>query len=285
MATRIDELSEVLSLAPVEGSEDEFRGLSHWMMTGRVFGGQIVAQGLQAAALTVPDGRLPHSLHGYFLRAGDTQYPVDFQVERLHDGNSFSARRAQAAQQGVPIFSMIASFQTIDDGAEHSLTMPFDITPPEDLDNALEQNDILAALPPNQWSQFNCVDLRYVQSPLFFTVKEREPRQQVWIRITDDIEPNQIAQRVALAYATDYAIMEPVLRVHNSPWMNPNARTASLDHAIWFHRDVNVNEWLLYDVSSPTSQGGRGLCEARIWNRSGALVATVAQEAMLRLLA
>lgn len=280
----VHDLNDLLNLDQDPDHKDRFIGRSHWMPTGRVFGGQIVGQGLQAMAHTIPDDRLPHSLHGYFLRAGDTQLPVEFDVERIHDGRSFSSRRAVARQSDQPIFSMMASFQTNDRGAEHSISMPTGIPAPETLPSSLDLLESLGALPENQWSQYNGVELRHVTSPVFVSVDaDRRPIQQVWFRAHDHVTGDQMQHRVALAYASDYAIMEPVLRVHGSPWVNPDSRTASLDHAIWFHRDVDINDWLLYDISSPTSQQGRGLCEARIWSRDGRLVATVAQEVMFRL--
>lgn len=264
-------------------TEDIFTGPSQWMPLGRVFGGQVLAQSLMAAMHTVEPERVIHSMHGYFLRPGDVEHPITFSVDRLHDGRSFSTRRTHAFQNGEPILSLIASFQTRDDGLEHQLAMPSDLPDPESLPSTA---DVLGKVDHDvarYWASERAFDMRHVPSPIYLEVEgERVPRQAVWMRafgrLPDD--PNQ--HRAALAYASDYSILEPILRAHGVAWTAPGLKIASLDHAMWWHRDARVDEWLLYTQESPSAAGGRGLSLGRIYTRDGVLVASVAQEGMVR---
>jgi acyl-CoA thioesterase-2 len=264
-------------------TEDIFTGPSQWMPLGRVFGGQVLAQSLMAAMHTVEPERVIHSMHGYFLRPGDVEHPITFSVDRLHDGRSFSTRRTHAFQNGEPILSLIASFQTRDDGLEHQLAMPSDLPDPESLPSTA---DVLGKVDHDvarYWASERAFDMRHVPSPIYLEVEgERVPRQAVWMRafgrLPDD--PNQ--HRAALAYASDYSILEPILRAHGVAWTTPGLKIASLDHAMWWHRDARVDEWLLYTQESPSAAGGRGLSLGRIYTRDGVLVASVAQEGMVR---
>jgi acyl-CoA thioesterase-2 len=264
-------------------TEDIFTGPSQWMPLGRVFGGQVLAQSLMAAMHTVEPERVIHSMHGYFLRPGDVEHPITFSVDRLHDGRSFSTRRTHAFQNGEPILSLIASFQTRDEGLEHQLPMPTDLPDPESLPSTA---DVLGAIDHDvarYWASERAFDMRHVPSPIYLEVEgERVPRQAVWMRafgrLPDD--PNQ--HRAALAYASDYSILEPILRAHGVSWTVPGLKIASLDHAMWWHRDARVDEWLLYTQESPSAAGGRGLSLGRIYTREGVLVASVAQEGMVR---
>jgi len=264
-------------------TEDIFTGPSQWMPLGRVFGGQVLAQSLMAAMHTVEPERVIHSMHGYFLRPGDVEHPITFSVDRLHDGRSFSTRRTHAFQNGEPILSLIASFQTRDEGLEHQLAMPADLPDPESLPSTA---DVLGKVDHDvarYWASERAFDMRHVPSPIYLEVEgERVPRQAVWMRafgrLPDD--PNQ--HRAALAYASDYSILEPILRAHGVAWTTPGLKIASLDHAMWWHRDARVDEWLLYTQESPSAAGGRGLSLGRIYTRDGVLVASVAQEGMVR---
>lgn len=264
-------------------TEDIFTGPSQWMPLGRVFGGQVLAQSLMAAMHTVPDDRVIHSMHGYFLRPGDVAHPITFSVDRLHDGRSFSTRRTHAYQKGEPILSLIASFQTRDEGLEHQLAMPEDLPDPESLPSTAEVLGAVDHDVARYWSSERAFDVRHIPSPVYLRVDgERVPRQAVWMkafgRLPDD--PNQ--HRAALAYASDYSILEPILRAHGVAWATPGLKVASLDHAMWWHRDARVDEWLLYTQDSPSAAGGRGLSLGRIYTRDGVLVASVAQEGMVR---
>ncbi|SIN73135.1 acyl-CoA thioesterase [Agromyces cerinus] len=264
-------------------TEDIFTGPSQWMPLGRVFGGQVLAQSLIAAMRTVADDRTIHSMHGYFLRPGDVAHPITFSVDRLHDGRSFSTRRTHAFQNGVPILSLIASFQTEDDGVSHQVEMPTDLPDPETLPSTA---DVLGAFDHDiarYWSNERAFDVRHIPSPVYLTVEgERVPRQAVWMKAFGRLPDDLNMHRAALAYASDYSILEPILRAHGVAWATPGLKVASLDHAMWWHRDARVDEWLLYTQDSPSASGGRGLSLGRIYTREGVLVASVAQEGMVR---
>jgi acyl-CoA thioesterase-2 len=264
-------------------SEDIFTGPSQWMPLGRVFGGQVLAQSLVAAMRTVPDERTVHSMHGYFLRPGDVEQPITFSVDRIHDGRSFSTRRSQAYQNGLPILSMIASFQDQDGGVEHQIEMPSDIPDPESLPTTAELLGHIDHSVARHWANERPFDMRHLPSPIFITVDgERTSKQAVWMKTIGTLPDDRNLHRAALAYASDYSIMEPVLRRHGVPWAMPGLKVASLDHAMWWHRFGRVDEWLLYVQDSPSAQGGRGLSTGSIFNRAGNLLATVAQEGMVR---
>lgn len=264
-------------------SEDISTGPSEWMPQGRVFGGQVLAQSLVAAGRTAPEGRAAHSMHGYFLRPGDANLPVTFGVDRIHDGRSFSTRRTQAYQEGVPILSMIASFQEEQPGLEHQEPMPEGLPEPESLPSAAEALHGVDHPVAKHWATSRAFDLRHVEQPIYFTADgERTARQAVWLRAIGTLPDDPIVHRAALAYASDYAILEPILRRHGLPWGTPGLKMASLDHAMWWHRDGRADEWVLYTQDSPSASSGRGLSLGRIFDRSGRLLATVAQEGMVR---
>lgn len=264
-------------------SEDIFTGPSQWMPLGRVFGGQVLAQSIVAASRTVPDGRAIHSMHGYFLRPGDVNLPITFSVDRIHDGRSFSTRRTQAYQSGQPILSMIASFQDEDEGLTHQVEMPTDIPDPETLPNSADSLENVEHPVAQYWASERPFDIRHITSPIYLTVDgEHVAHQAVWFRSIGALPDDPDLHRAALAYASDYTIMESVMRRHGVAWATPGLRAASLDHAMWWHRPARVDEWLLYVQESPSASGGRGLALGRIYSRDGRLVASVAQEAMVR---
>ncbi len=262
--------------------ETVLTGTSHWSPNGRVFGGQVLAQCVVAAQATIED-RVIHSVHGYFLRPGDTSVPITFGVERIHDGRSFAARRTQAYQNGVPIFSMIASFQTPDEGVEHQEEFPADVPAPETLPSAAEVLSGIDHPVARAWAE-RSVDLRHVEGPVFASVQgERVPRQAVWFRVNGALPEDPALHRAVLAYASDLSILEPIMRRHGVAWGTPGVKSASLDHAMWWHRDGRADDWILYTQESPSAQGGRGLAFGRMFSRDGRLLATVAQEGMLRI--
>ena len=281
----LEDLIEALDLTDAGGArtrEDIFFGQSQWMPHGRVFGGQVLAQSLVAATRTV-DERPVHSLHGYFLRPGDINLPITFAVARLRDGRSFSARRVEAFQKGEPIFSMIASFQEPDAGVEHQDSFPADIPDPETLPTLAE----LIGDNPHPAAQFLAharpFDMRHVPSPIYFTNDgEHVAHQAVWLKATGPMPESAVLHTAALAFASDYSILESIYRRHGLTLTHPGLNAASLDHAMWFHRQAKVDEWLLYVQESPSAQGGRGLAIGKIFNRGGQLLATVAQEGMVR---
>lgn len=263
--------------------EDIFTGPSQWQPLGRVFGGQVLAQSLVAAMRTVPDDRIVHSMHGYFLRPGDVNQPITFSVDRIHDGRSFSTRRTQAYQSSVPILSMIASFQDEDPGLEHQATVPDGIPDPESLPSASETLAGIDHPIASFWAKERAFDMRHVPSPVYFSVEgERVPHQAVWLKAVGRLPDDRNLHRAALAYASDYSILESVMRNHGVTWSTPGIKVASLDHAMWWHRFGRVDEWMLYVQESPNAIGGRGLSTGRIFTRDGVLLASVAQEGMLR---
>jgi acyl-CoA thioesterase-2 len=263
-------------------SEDIFTATSERMATGRIFGGQVLGQSLVAAQRTIPDDRSVHSLHGYFLRPGNTTEPITFSVDRIHDGRSFSTRRSQAYQNGLPIFSMIASFQTADDGLEHQVEMPADLPQPEELSGAVELLKESGHPLAEQWS-LRAFDARHVSSPIFLSVEgAKVAHQAVWLKAVSPLPDDENLHRAALAYASDYLFLEPIMRRHGVPWVTDGLKIASLDHAMWFHRYGRVDEWFLYVQESPTATGGRGLALGRLFKRDGTLMASVAQEGTIR---
>jgi acyl-CoA thioesterase-2 len=264
--------------------EDIFTGPALATPIGRAFGGQVLGQAIAAAAETAPEGREIHSMHGYFLRPGDGEHKMTFEVARLHDGRSFSTRRAQVYQEGQVLMSMIASFQAPDTGLEHqqSIDMAM-VTPPEELPTIWEKYGHLAGDGRASWLLNRPFDFRYVESDIMLRVEEKTAEQRLWLRSRDDMPDGQYLHSAALAFASDYMLLEPIARKHGIPWATPGMRAASLDHAMWFHRPFRVDEWLLYVLESPTAQGGRGLSHGKFYNRSGELVASVSQESMIRM--
>lgn len=276
---------ESLSFTSASRESDFFIGQNQYKPDGRVFGGQVVAQSVVAAAATLPDDRLIHSLHGYFLRAGDVSQPIEFGVERLRDGRSFSARRVHAYQRDQPIMSLIASFQDEQEGFDHAEAMPAGLPEPEE---CRELRDILVGMDTPQvteWLNKRPFEIRPVEASLYLdSTNDREREEQhVWFRASSPFGDDPVLNAAALAYASDFNLLEPVLRRQGLTWTDPRLRVASLDHAMWWHRRVLVDEWMLYVQESPAAQGGRGLGYGRIFSRSGQLLATVAQEGMVRL--
>jgi acyl-CoA thioesterase II len=282
-----DALEQVLAVLDVQPDgqtrADVFLGTSYRPPWGRIFGGQVLAQSLMAAARTVDPARPVHSLHAYFLRAGDPDAPISFEVERLRDGRSFSARRTQAIQRGKPILSMISSFQQPVDGLDHQLEMPAvpgpdELPTLEDLFGHLKipsLQHLLASRP---------IDMRHVDGPLYLEPgPEPVAHQAVWLRAAGAMPDDALLHTALLAYASDYTLLESVVRRHGLSWANAGMKTASLDHAMWFHRWARADEWLLYVQESPSASGARGLGLGRIFTADGMLVASTAQEGMMRL--
>jgi acyl-CoA thioesterase-2 len=280
----LQSLLSTLDLAPagIVGGQDVFTGGSQPEPLGRVFGGQVAAQALVAAQRTVGGGRDVHSLHSYFLRPGDLTIPITFTVDRIHDGRSFATRRTQASQDGVPIFSMIASFQTPDEGLDHQVDMPEGLPGPDDVPSDAELLSAVDNPVARSWAR-RPFDMRHVPSPVYFSVEgDHVAHQAVWLRATGPMPDDADLHRAALLYASDYTLLEPIYRRHGIAFVTPGLKAASLDHAMWWHRSARVDEWLLYVQESPNAVGGRGLSLGRIYDRAGTLVASVAQEGMVR---
>ncbi len=279
-----DPIAALLAVLDVQpsGTPDELVAANLPKPGGRVFGGQVVAQALVAAGRTVPAGRLPHSMHGYFLRAGDVASPIGLSVERLRDGRSFSARRTHALQDGEPILSMIASFQEDQPGIELTQPMP-DVPAPQDVESAMDRMGHLDHPLARFWTHESAFDVRHVGGSLYLgPAPAPDGRQRVWMRTKGALPDDPLLHRAVLAFACDQIMLEPVLRRAGLSWLTPGLSVASLDHAMWWHRDVRADGWLLFDQDSPTAQGGRGLGTTRVFSEEGVLVATIAQEGMVR---
>ncbi|WP_353111244.1 acyl-CoA thioesterase II [Microbacterium sp.] len=285
--TAEETVERLLAVLDLDGSgarttEDIFTGVSHPMPTGRIYGGQVLAQSVVAAERTLPDDRALHSMHGYFLRPGDASQGLTISVDRIHDGRSFSTRRAQAYQNGVPIFSMIASFQDEAPGIEHAEPMPVGIPAPEDLPSDEEVSGGIHPLSQRMLTD-RPADVRHVEGPIYLAAgEERKASQAVWMRMRAPLPDEPGIHRAALAYLSDMTIQESILRAHGLAWSLGGMKVASLDHAMWWHRFARVDDWLLYVQTSPNARSGRGLAAGRIYTRDGVLVASIAQEIMIR---
>lgn len=265
-----------------------FVGKSQKMPHGRVFGGQVLAQCVMAAGKTVtpaqgePD-RPIHSLHAYFMRPGDDASPIYFTVERMRDGASFSTRRIHAIQHGAPILAASASFQEPAGGIDHQDPMP-QVPGPEGLDSL---QDIFGGIdhPDAQAiARERPVDMRHVDSHIYWAPDPHpRPQQALWIRAIGELPDDPLVHAATLAYCSDYTLLEPVLRQNSISWSDPRLRIASLDHAMWFHRPGRIDDWVLYAAQSPSATSGRGLGVGRMFSRDGRLLASVAQEGMVRL--
>lgn len=279
----VAEMLDVLDLSSGDArtTEDIFTGASHPMPTGRIFGGQVLAQAIIAADRTTDDDRVPHSMHGYFLRPGDAGRGVTLSVDRIHDGRSFSTRRTQVFQDGVPIFSMIASFEREDPGLDHQSGTPTGILTPEE---AIRQWPAAGRHPLSQRLLASSpIEVVHAEGAIYDAVApQRSAQQNVWMRAKRPIGDDPALHRAVLAYMSDLTIQESVLRAHGIAWSQPGLKVASLDHAMWWHRPARVDEWLLYAQNSPSARAGRGLSSGRIFTRDGDLVASVGQEIMVR---
>ncbi|MET9542442.1 acyl-CoA thioesterase II [Streptomyces sp. NPDC006553] len=279
----LDALLDLLDLERIE--RDIFRGESRSALVPRVFGGQVAAQALVAAGRTVPQDRLAHSLHAYFLRPGDPGAPIVYTVDRIRDGRSFTTRRVVAVQHGQPIFHLSASFQTYEEGLDHQADMPA-APDPESLPTPAEM--LPRHLPREVADRLiearAAVDLRYAEVPPWGSVGEpREPRSQVWFRTNGKLADDPLLHVVLATYVSDMTLLDSVLLAHGrGGWAVGDVVGASLDHAMWFHRPFRADEWLLYDQESPTASGGRGLGQARIYTQDGRLAISVIQEGVVR---
>jgi acyl-CoA thioesterase-2 len=287
MHPALTSLLDLLDLERVE--ENIFRGRSRSAAVPRVFGGQVAAQALVAAGRTVPEGRDVHSLHAYFLRMGDPGAPIVYTVDRIRDGRSFTARRVVAVQHGQPVFHLSASFQTYEDGLEHQAAMPA-APDPESLPTAKETLSryagrfVDAGVVDRVLQARAGVDLRYADPPPYATVGEpREPRSQVWFRTDGKLADDHLLHACLATYVSDMTLLDSILLAHGrGGWTTGDVVGASLDHAMWFHRPFRADEWLLYDQQSPSSSGGRGLGQARIYTQDGQLAISVIQEGVVR---
>lgn len=279
-------LKELLQLLELEQFEENlFRGQSQDLGFGNVYGGQVLGQALSAAYRTVPPERSVHSLHAYFLRHGDVEEPIVYSVDRIRDGKSFTTRRVVGIQKGRAIFNMAASFQIDEPGFDHQDSMP-SVPGPEGLVSERELVNRNADRIPSplreKLQSRQPIEIRPVDPMNLFAPEKREPLRYNWIRTIDQMPDDPMAHKCLLAYASDYGLMGASLYPHGRSFWSPDLQAASLDHAMWFHRPFRMDDWLLYEMQSPNACNARGIGFGKIYDRQGALVATVAQEGLIR---
>jgi acyl-CoA thioesterase-2 len=283
MSQLLDNLVALLSLEPIE--ENIFRGVSQDIGFRQLFGGQVVGQALSAATQTVEADRPAHSLHGYFLRPGDAEMPVLYQVDRVRDGGSFTTRRVTAIQKGKPIFFLSASFQTVEAGFEHQIEMP-DVQGPEGLESEEELAKHFAEQIPVRIRERvlgdRPIEIRPVDFQNPFAPEPRPASKYVWFRANGTLPAVPALHRYLLAYSSDFNLLPTSMLPHGASFWQKSMQVASLDHAIWFHCEPDLNEWLLYAMDSPWAGGARGYCRGSVFDRQGRLVASVAQEGLIR---
>ena len=283
MSFPVRELLDLLDLEPLE--VNIYRGRNRDIGTGRVFGGQVLSQALVAARRTVDGPREAHSLHGYFILPGDLAAPIVYFVDRLRDGSSFSTRQVTAIQHGRAIFSLSASFHIAEPGYEHQTPMP-DVPPPEELANELDLIRGMADRIPESLrkvlTQDRPIDFRPVAPIDPFHPEKRAPVRHLWLRAIDRLPDDTLTHQAVLAYASDYGLLGTALLPHGVAPRSPALQLATLDHALWAHRPFRADEWLLYAMDSPAAAGARGFTRGAFYTRDGTLVASVAQEGLMR---
>jgi acyl-CoA thioesterase-2 len=279
----MEQLIATLDLEAIE--VNLFRGVSPDVGWQRVFGGQVVGQAVMAAQRTVDADRHIHSLHAYFMRPGDPSVPILYQVERLRDGASFNTRRVLAIQHGNAIFAMSASFQIEEPGFDHQIAMPSAPVP----ETLLGENEIkekyLAHAPAairKYWEQERPIEIRPVSLAHYFSNTKLEPRQDVWVRATGPVPADRHYQTAILAYLSDMTLLDGALFAHGTSIFDQSLQVASIDHAMWFHRPSALDDWLFYTQDSPSASGARGIARGSLFTRSGVLIASVAQEGLIR---
>lgn len=262
-----------------------FRGNSPQVGWQRVFGGQVIGQALMAAQRTVEGDRHVHSLHAYFMLPGDPSVPILYQVDRLRDGQSFNTRRVLAIQHGKAIFALTASFQVDEPGYDHQGAMP-DVPPPEELMDEQQIKERYLAHAPEAvrryWEKKRAVEIRPVSLDHYFSRARPNQRQDIWVRLTGPVPDDRLYHTAVLAYLSDMTLLDAALHAHGTSIFDQDLQVASLDHAMWFHRPCKVDDWLLYAQDSPSASGARGLARGSLYTRSGVLIASVAQEGLIR---
>ena len=280
----LNKIIETLDLEEIE--------LNHYLATSpnegwqRVYGGQVIGQALVAASRTVSTDRSAHSLHGYFLRAGDTDIPILYKVDRIRDGKSFTTRRVVAVQRGQAIFTMSISFQVDEGGLNHQFDMP-DVPGPDDLQTEDEIRRVQSKNWPKEFqdsfSGSSAIQVKPIEPIDLLNPKPAEPVQRCWMRCGDKLQDDPRIHQCVLAYLSDWSLLDTATRPHAVSFMQDNVQVASLDHAMWFHRPFRADEWLLYDQDSPSASGARGFNRGLIYNQSGELVASTTQEGLVRI--
>lgn len=282
-ARAVDGLLSILDLEPLE--LNLFRGRSPKEGWQRVYGGQVLGQALVAAVRTVEEPRAVHSMHAYFLLGGDPHHPIIYEVERVRDGGSFTTRRVKAIQHGRAMFIMSASFHKEEESYEHASPMP-DVPPPESLPSATElMGKLIDELPAGMrdyWSRERPIDMRPVDISRYLGRQPRDPVQHIWMRASARLPDDAKLHQCVLAYASDFTLLDTALIAHGKLLFDSDVQLASLDHALWFHRPFRADEWLLYAQDSPSAHGARGFCRGSVFTRDGLLIASVAQEGLMR---
>lgn len=285
MSAVIEELLQLLDLEPIE--INLFRGQSVDLFGRNAFGGQVLGQALMAAGRTVADihERPAHSLHAYFLRPGDASAPIVYDVERVRDGKSFTTRMVKAIQHGEIIFTMMASFAVIEGGFEHQMPMP-DAPPPETLKSELELRRMVAPFVPEKHRAFlemeRPMELRPIDPVNPFALEAKEPHRAHWMKAQSALPDDPFLHQCILAFSSDFALMGTAMLPHAVHFMQPTMQCASIDHAMWFHRPFRVDDWLLYSMDSPSASAAKGINRGLIHTRDGVLVASTAQEGLMR---
>lgn len=279
-------MEQLISTLDLERLEHNlYRGTSPDIGWQRVFGGQVIAQALVAAQRTVDADRFVHSLHAYFVRPGDPSVPIVYQVERIRDGGSFATRQVQAIQHGRAIFILSSSFQRDEEGYEHQIALP-NVPAPEELMDEAEFKRIFLPKAPEAirryWERPRPIELRPTSLKHYLTTEKLEPLQDVWVRTVGVVPEDRGVQAAVLAYLSDMTLLDASLYPHGTSVFDPRLQAASLDHAMWFHRPIRFDDWLLYSQDSPSASGGRGMTRGSLYTRSGVLVASVAQEGLIR---
>jgi len=280
-------VKELIQLLTLEQLEDNiFIGQNYQAPWGRVFGGQVLAQSLHAAYQTVPEERVAHSMHGYFILGGDLNVPITYEVDTIRNGGSFTTRRVVALQNGNAIFNMAASFQIKQKGVDHQINMP-NLILPDSLTTSLEQIEKIKHTNPKDYHRLKLIipnefQFKPVERITSQLAKDGPPFNNVWIRTSDKVVTDLPMQQQLLAYVSDYNLLTTSTLPHREELNKGNTFYASLDHALWFHRDFNLEDWLLYTMDSPSASNSRGFSRGSIFNKKGVLVASVAQEGLMR---
>jgi acyl-CoA thioesterase II len=279
MSEALDFLVDLLDLESIE--VNLFRGVSPNEERQRVFGGQVAAQSLMAAGRTVETGR-PHSLHAYFLRPGDPTVPILYEVDRIRDGRSFTTRRVVAVQHGRAIFHLSASFHADEEGLSHQFPMP-EVPDPDDLDSLVVRLEPYRETLGDWFAKPHPIDQRHIGELPFSRNASREPVQRLWIRADGQLPDDPLLHACIATYASDMSLFDTMLAPHNVSWDDADFMGASLDHCMWFHRPFRADEWLLYDMDSPTAYGARGLARGFLFTREGELAVSMVQEGLMRM--
>jgi acyl-CoA thioesterase-2 len=281
---QVDQLTALLDVERID--TDLYRGPRQPGGVGRVFGGQVIAQALQAAQRSIEDDKAAHSLHAYFMRPGDENHPIIYRVVRDFDGRSFANRRVIAMQGGKPILNMTASFQAPAEGLHHQFDMP-DVPGPDELQSERDLREAIRDEVPEKFRRFflraRPIEIRPVNPRNWFKPVKSEPVQSSWFRVVAPLPDDPALHRAMLTYATDMTLLGTCMLPHGVSWMTGDVQTASLDHAVWLHEPFRFDEWLLYTTDSPWAGHSRGFNRGRIYARDGRLVASVAQEGLVRL--